>query len=161
MPPDPPSTCMLCTPLYIDTQVHFYYQWPLHFLFASYATAVPPPLRIHLDEESISVEEIAKVIKHTKSKSSPSPLNRIPYQVLKRCPSLLPALFNLYNSCWESGEVPLAWKLGAVRLIPKSSATEDPRRPQQPWKFSAHCINIMHWESVHYSAEESMACIHA
>ena len=35
------------------------------------------------------------------------------------------------------------------------------RRPQPPWKFLAHRINIMHWESVHYSAEESMACIHA
>ena len=34
---------------------------------------VPPPPRIHLDEEPISVEEIAKVIKHTKSKSLPSP----------------------------------------------------------------------------------------
>ena len=38
MPPDPPSRCVLCTHnLY--WYFHICYQWPLHFLFASYTTA--------------------------------------------------------------------------------------------------------------------------
>ena len=53
----------------------------------------------------------------------------------------MPALFNLYNSCWESGKVPLAWRWGAVRLIPKNSAIEDPSHLGNFWPIAlTSCI---------------------
>ena len=37
MPQDPPSRCVLCTHI-LDWYFNICYQWPLHFLFASYTT---------------------------------------------------------------------------------------------------------------------------
>ena len=89
----------------------------------------PPPPRSHFDEEPISLEEIVGVIRRTKAKSSPSPNDWVSYQVLKHCPSLVTALLDLYNSCWSSGVMPAAWKQGVIRLIPKSSAADNPNDP--------------------------------
>ena len=90
---------------------------------------VPPSPETNFDEDAIAPEEIEWVIKNTKSKSSPSPIDRIPYHILKRCRSLVTALHNLYNTCWNLGTVPAAWKQGVIRLIPKSSAVENPDNP--------------------------------
>ena len=38
MPPHPPRRCVLCTHI-LYWYFHICYQWPLHFLFASYTTA--------------------------------------------------------------------------------------------------------------------------
>ena len=61
--------------------------------------------------------------------SAPSPLDYILYNILKHCPSLLPALLNLYNSCWKTGSVTQAWRDGVIHLIPKKVAKENPTQP--------------------------------
>ena len=89
----------------------------------------PPPATTTFNEDPISTREIEEVIRHSRSSSSPSPLDCILYKVLKQCPSLLPALLDLFNSCWETGVVPQAWKDGVIRLIPKAAAKENPAEP--------------------------------
>ena len=69
------------------------------------------------------------MIKHTKSSSSPSPIDQVSYHVLKRCPSLLPALSSLYYAWWESASIPSMWKQGVIRLIPKQAAMTKPEEP--------------------------------
>ena len=39
---------------------------------------------------------------------------------LKCCPSLAAALLDLYNACRSSSSVPASWRMGVIRLIPKS-----------------------------------------
>lgn len=39
------------------------------------------------------------------------------------------ALVHLYKACWDSQTVPMAWKQGVIRLIPKGSATDSPNEP--------------------------------
>ena len=62
------------------------------------------------DEDPIATHEVQQVIRHTRSSSSPNPIDQISYRVLNKCLSLLPALTDLYNACWESANVPSAWK---------------------------------------------------
>ena len=81
------------------------------------------------NEDDITLEEIALAVKKARSKSSPSPFDGIPYTVFKRCPALLPALFNMFNLCWTSSTVPSAWRLAAVKLIGKSAAEANPSLP--------------------------------
>ena len=89
----------------------------------------PSSPSIAFNTDPISTDEIIHVIKNTKSRSSANPLDRISYKILKRCPSLIPALSNLYNLCWISSSVPQAWKQAVVRLIPKHSAAACPSDP--------------------------------
>ena len=58
--------------------------------------------------ENISLEEVRRAIQRTKSSSTPSPLDQISYNILKRCPSLHTALLNIYTACWEESTVPPA-----------------------------------------------------
>ena len=51
----------------------------------------------------LSFEEVQGIIKKVRVKSSPSPLDQIPYSVFKKCPSLTVALVNLFNTCWDLG----------------------------------------------------------
>ena len=74
----------------------------------------------------LSFEEVQGIIKKVRVKSSPSPLDQIPYSVFKKCPSLTVALVNLFNTCWDLGR---GWKQGVIRLIPKAAASEDPLSP--------------------------------
>ena len=68
-------------------------------------------------------------IKKTMSSSSPCPHDQVPYLVFKRCPSLATALLDLFNTCWRLQSVPSPWKMGVIRLIPKSAASQDPHLP--------------------------------
>ena len=77
----------------------------------------------------ISEEELARVIRKSKPSSAPSPVDRIPYLVFKKCPSLRPALLDLFNRVIKEGSVPSSWKVAAIKLIPKSSAQEDASSP--------------------------------
>ena len=77
----------------------------------------------------ISPDEIHGVIKKSRSQSSPSPLDQIPYLVFKNCPSLTTAVVDLFNTCWQCGEVPSGWKRGVIRLVPKAAAREAPDEP--------------------------------
>ena len=79
--------------------------------------------------EDISAGEIQQAIMRTKQHSSPSPYDQIPYVVFKQCPSLTTALADLFSLCWKQGRVPSGWKYGAVWLIPKAAAREDPDTP--------------------------------
>ena len=88
----------------------------------------PPPFHA-FNEELMSIDEIQAAISKTRSQSSPSPVDQIPYLVFKRCPSLIPALLDLFNSCWCAGIIPSHWKQGVIRLIPKATAKEDPKDP--------------------------------
>ena len=89
----------------------------------------PPSPSVGLNTDEISVAEISLAIKRSKSQSSASPLDGISYLILKKFPSLVPALFHLFNSCWSTATVPKAWKQAVVRLIPKVSASDCPDDP--------------------------------
>ena len=81
------------------------------------------------NEEDISMDEIAQAVERSRSKSSPSPLDGIPYSVFKKCPALLVTLHNIFNLCWATSVVPSAWKVASIKLIGKSSARSDPSTP--------------------------------
>ena len=88
-----------------------------------------PPVTNPFNEYPISQREVEEVIKRSRSSSSPCPLDHISYTLFKKCPSLMPALLNLYNLCWKTGSVPQAWGDGVIRLIPKEAAKENPVEP--------------------------------
>ena len=88
---------------------------------------VTPIVPLIIDE--ITNEEIQVVITRSKAGSSPSPIDQIPYKVLKNCPSLLPALHHLYNTCWFSKSVPSQWKVGVMHLLGKKAAKSNPEAP--------------------------------
>ena len=92
-------------------------------------TPSPPKQGCSMQMSPVTEEELARVIKTSRSSSSPSPFDRISYTIFKRYPSLHPALLDLYNRVIMEGTVPLAWKVAGVKLIPKSSAKEDPTSP--------------------------------
>ena len=77
----------------------------------------------------VTHEELAQVIKKSRSSSAPSPFDRISYTIFKKCPSLQPALLNLFNRVIMEGSIPSAWKEAAIKLIPKGSAKENPASP--------------------------------
>ena len=51
----------------------------------------------------ISEDELSAAIKRSRSSSAPSPLDQISYRIFKSCPSLKPALLDLFNSCSVGG----------------------------------------------------------
>ena len=61
---------------------------------------VPTPLIFPCDLELIFPEEFQSVLKHCKNSSAPSPFVQVSYLILKQCPSLIPALVDLFNFCW-------------------------------------------------------------
>ena len=81
------------------------------------------------NEGPLTHEELSRVVKKVKTRSSPCPLDQVPYSVFRHCPSLLQALLCLFNLCWEQGSVPRSWKEGVVRLIAKPAAEADPHNP--------------------------------
>ena len=83
----------------------------------------------NFNESPFSIEEIRSTIIRSNASSTPSPLDQIPYRILKRCPSLVHALFKLYNQCWQTSTIPQAWKTASIRLIAKGSAKDDPSSP--------------------------------
>ena len=84
---------------------------------------------VPMETELFTYEEIDAVISRTRSNSSPSPLDQVPYSVLKHCPSLMPALLHLYNTCWSNQVAPQAWKVGTIQLLGKSKAEQNPNQP--------------------------------
>ena len=77
----------------------------------------------------MTMVELERAIKKSKHSSAPSPFDRIPYLIFKKCPSLATALLNLFNCVLTEGVIPSSWKRAAVKLIAKSSALEDPSLP--------------------------------
>ena len=70
-----------------------------------------------------------RAIKRAKSSSTPLPYDQIPYKILQKCPSLHPAILDLYNKCWLTSKVPKAWKVAAIKLIGKEASLKDPTTP--------------------------------
>ena len=91
------------------------------FNYPEWLNPQTPPLQ-PMDDGSITMSEIIWNIKKSHAKSSPSPVNGIGYVVFKRCPSLWPALLNLFNECWSSQRVPTICKQVTIKLIPKPPA---------------------------------------
>lgn len=73
--------------------------------------------------------ELEDVIKRVRTGAAPSPLDQITYLVLRRCPSLALALLDLFDLCSEQRRVPVLWKQGVIKLIPKVAAEEEPHTP--------------------------------
>ena len=88
-----------------------------------------PPPQLPFNDSLFVLGELNIAIKKTKSSSPPSPHDQVPYLVFKRCPSLATALLDLFNTCWRLQSVPSPWKMGVIRLIPKSAASQDPHLP--------------------------------
>ena len=105
-----------------------YHSNPRNFVQPEWMPTPSPP-EVELDCSLFSESELARVIKRTKAHSAPSPFDRVGYIIFKKCPSLLPALVKLFNTCWVQSTIPGEWKCAAIKLIPKSSASEDSTNP--------------------------------
>ena len=106
-----------------------YKSTPHQFHTPSWLPNAPPPVPdCSMDMSPISEVELVRVIKKSKPSSAPSPVDRISYLIFKKCPSLHPALLDLNRVIME-GSVPSSWKVAVIKLIPKSSAQEDPSSP--------------------------------
>ena len=84
-------------------------------------TDIPEP-NIPFFHGPITYHELAFTLKKCRSGSTPNPLDAVPYTILKRCPSLFPALLHLYNTCLMKSQVPALWKAAVIKLIPKPKA---------------------------------------
>jgi hypothetical protein len=80
---------------------------------------------VDFNVSKISIKEVQMAIRKPRSSSAPSPMDRIPYIVFKKCRSLH-ATLKLFQECWRSGSVPYQWKHGVIKLVPKSTTAEDP-----------------------------------
>ena len=89
----------------------------------------PPLPTVPMVTSEFTEEEVRHIILKSKSASTPSPADQVPYVVLKKCPSLIPALLHIFNSCWGLQRVPEAWKVGVIRLLGKKKAEDDPSKP--------------------------------
>ena len=114
-----------------DTELHFtksYSSEPIQFYDPSFLPQVASPMHA-FDDSDISIHDVQQSIRKPRLSSAPSPLDQIPYVIFKKCPSLHAALLSLFQECWKSCRVPDDWKIGVVKLIPKSTTVEDPRNP--------------------------------
>ena len=89
----------------------------------------PSPPQVEFVCSPFSASEVARVIKRMKA---PSPFDRVGYIILKKCPSLLPALVQLFNMCWfqsitlEEWNTPSHSSLRPQQLkMPPTQATSD------------------------------------
>ena len=101
---------------------------PKSFAHPSWMPKPPPPTVLMVTSE-FTEEEVTFIITKSNSASTPSPVDQIPYVVLKKCPSLMPALLHIFNTCWAVQRVPEAWKVGVIRLLGKKKAEDDPSKP--------------------------------
>ena len=79
--------------------------------------------------DPVTREELLLAIKRSRSSSASCLLDQIPYQVFKKCPSLAPALLDLFNTILSEKTIPSNWKITVFRLIGKSAAVEDSHSP--------------------------------
>ena len=101
---------------------------PKSFSHPEWMPECPQP-SVPMTTAPFTEEEVRGVISSLMSSSTPSPADQIPYAIIKRCPSLLPALLHMYNRCWTTQAIPSAWKVGIVHLLGKKKATDDSTNP--------------------------------
>ena len=77
----------------------------------------------------ITAAEVTCVLKRMRSRSAPSPFDRVGYVVFKKCPSLIPILVHLFNLCWSQSIIPQQWMVAEIRLISKGSTRQNPSDP--------------------------------
>ena len=113
-------------------QCHHHF-WPFHAEPQSFSLpdwmSPPPAPAAEFNSGEITMEEISAVVRKSKARSAPCPLDGIPYLVFKKCPALVVALHDLFNTCWTQSTVPLQWKTASVKLIGKQAAEDDPTLP--------------------------------
>ena len=119
---------------------------------------IPPP-NSPFHHSSITYDELVFTLKKCRSGSSPSPLDAIPYTILKRCPSLLPALLHLYNTCLMTSQIPAQWKAAVIKLIPKPKAVVNPSDPKtfRPIALTS-CIGKVFTSIIKQRWEAHMIC---
>ena len=105
--------------------------------------------------DEINSGELLAAIKHTKSTTSPSPFDQIPYTVFKQCRSLGKALLNLFSCCWSQAVIPPEWKLAAIKLVGLSC-----RRSHDPSQFPPYCAYFLCRQAIHHHIKEPMAQLH-
>ena len=113
-------------------QCHHHF-WPFHAEPQSFSLpdwmSPPPAPTAEFNYGEITMEEISTVVRKSKARSAPCPLDGISYLVFKKCPALVVALHDLFNTCWTQSTVPLQWKTASVKLIGKQAAEDDPTLP--------------------------------
>ena len=75
---------------------------------------------------NFTIEEVKRVVEKSKLRKATG-IDEISYEVLKS-PNLLPILFQLFQTCFDSGIVPSQWYKTIIKPIPKSSKS-DPKLP--------------------------------
>ena len=87
----------------------------------------PAPETQHpLHCKEIREEELMRALRKARSDSSPSPIDQVPYRVLKKCPAVVTPLLHIFNLCWSTGKIPQQWKQAVIRRIPKNSSKDRP-----------------------------------
>ena len=87
--------------------------------------AAPDPKQPFQCEE-IQRKEVERAIRKARAGSSPSPIDQVPYRVLKECPATVTPLLHIFNLCWSAGKTPQQWKQAVIKLIPKTTAKDNP-----------------------------------
>ena len=117
-------------PQFSEEQAHQFFSNTYHAEPQLFSQKPPPPAPTEeFNCGEITSEEILAVVKKSKARSAPCPLGGITYQVFKKCPALLVALHDLFNTCWSMSCVPSQWKTASVKLIGKQAAQGDPTLP--------------------------------
>ena len=106
-----------------------YSSQPHHFTKPAWMPSPANPVYPMSSLGPVTRDELTTIIRRSRSLSSPSPLDQIPYQIFKKCPSLVPALLDLFNSILAEGTVPSSWKNAVFKLIGKSASKENPKSP--------------------------------
>ncbi len=103
-----------------DYFVSNYQSTPSTFMKPSWMPVPNPPL-VDFEMGDFEPEEVEAVTNRAKSSSTLSPFDQIPYLILKKCPALSVALADLFNHCWITKTIPLAWKTASIKLLGKTT----------------------------------------
>ena len=76
--------------------------------------------------EPPSYEEVTKVIRYMRSAASPCPADQISVIVLKNCPIIRTALWEIISHCWTAKYFPRVWKNGVTVLAYKKGELNNP-----------------------------------
>ena len=137
-----------------------YSSGPRNFIHPEWLPTPAPP-QYEFNCEAISIQEVTEAIRHTRSTSTPSPLDQISYTIFKKCPSLHNALVDIYNLCWEKSDVPPAWKTAVIKLLPKIQPLSCHPRSNLSIQLPPHCFDILRGQSLYNHFAAAMAKVHA
>ena len=121
------------TPAFDEDTAHDYFSEvynsvPHNYIQPSWISTPSSP-DVEMDCSPFTANEIMRIIRKMKSRSAPSPFDRIGYVIFKKCPALTPVVVYLFNICWMESTIPYHWKTAAIKLIAKGPAGEDVTTP--------------------------------